>query len=113
LYSILLCGPLIFLEKKPSLITLRKYQQELAKLALKGENTIILTGTNAGKTYVAFHIIVVRSKLDMLVFIYIIYVYSNIEHASLNFTDYALLPLLLCSSNIKLYIYKQNPIEKS
>ena len=57
LYSILLCGPLIFLEKKPSLITLRKYQQELAKLALKGENTIILTGTNAGKTYVAFHII--------------------------------------------------------
>ena len=57
LYSILLCGPLIFLEKKPSLITLRKYQQELAKLALKGENTIILVGTNAGKTYVAFHII--------------------------------------------------------
>jgi len=46
-----------FLEKKPSLITLRKYQQELAKLALKGENIILLVGTNAGKTYVAFHII--------------------------------------------------------
>jgi replicative superfamily II helicase len=29
----------------------------LAKIALKGENTIILAGTNAGKTYVAFHII--------------------------------------------------------
>jgi replicative superfamily II helicase len=29
----------------------------IAKIALKGENTIILAGTNAGKTYVAFHII--------------------------------------------------------
>lgn len=56
LYS-MISVPFIFLEKKPSLITLRKYQQELAELALKGENNIILAGTNAGKTYVAFHII--------------------------------------------------------
>lgn len=47
----------LFSEKKPSLIELREYQRELAKTALQGEHTIILAETNAGKTYVAFHII--------------------------------------------------------
>jgi replicative superfamily II helicase len=52
-----LLGSIFLSERKPSLIELREYQRELAKIALKGENTIILAGTNAGKTYVAFHII--------------------------------------------------------
>jgi ATP-dependent helicase YprA (DUF1998 family) len=52
-----LLGSIFLSERKPSLIELREYQRELAKIALKGENTIILSGTNAGKTYVAFHII--------------------------------------------------------
>lgn len=44
------------LERPPSLVELRSYQQELAEIALKGENTIICAGKNAGKTYVAFHV---------------------------------------------------------
>ncbi|CAC5414135.1 DDX58 [Mytilus coruscus] len=44
-------------ERKPSLIELRKYQEELVETAMTGQNTIICAGTNAGKTYVAYHII--------------------------------------------------------
>ncbi|XP_063446937.1 antiviral innate immune response receptor RIG-I-like [Mytilus trossulus] len=44
-------------ERPPSFTKLRSYQQELAAIALKGENTIICAGQNAGKTYVAFHVI--------------------------------------------------------
>ncbi|CAC5377971.1 IFIH1 [Mytilus coruscus] len=40
-----------------SSIHLRDYQQELAVLALKGDNTLICAGTNAGKTYVALKVI--------------------------------------------------------
>ncbi|VDI82244.1 endoribonuclease Dicer [Mytilus galloprovincialis] len=44
-------------ERQPSLIKLRSYQLELAEIALRGNNTMICAGTNAGKTYVAFHVI--------------------------------------------------------
>ncbi|CAG2251233.1 CSKMT [Mytilus edulis] len=44
-------------ERKPILIELRKYQEELVEIAVSGQNTIICAGTNAGKTYVAYHII--------------------------------------------------------
>ncbi|CAG2251236.1 unnamed protein product [Mytilus edulis] len=44
-------------ERIPSLIKLRKYQEELAEIAVTSQNTIICVGTNAGKTYVAYHII--------------------------------------------------------
>ncbi|VDI64067.1 interferon-induced helicase C domain-containing protein 1 [Mytilus galloprovincialis] len=61
------------IERPPFLIKLRMYQQELAKIALKGENTIICAGTNAGKTYVAFHVIeshlLTNPKAGKIVFI--------------------------------------------
>ncbi|XP_052070218.1 antiviral innate immune response receptor RIG-I-like isoform X5 [Mytilus californianus] len=44
-------------ERKPCLVSLRQYQEELAVIALAGQNTIICAGTNSGKTYIAFHII--------------------------------------------------------
>ncbi|XP_063447550.1 antiviral innate immune response receptor RIG-I-like [Mytilus trossulus] len=51
------CCVLSITERKPSLIELRKYQEELVEIAVSGQNTIICAGTNAGKTYVAYHII--------------------------------------------------------
>lgn len=51
------CFLLELIERKPSLIELRKYQEELVEIAVSGQNTIICAGTNAGKTYVAYHII--------------------------------------------------------
>ncbi|XP_052069151.1 interferon-induced helicase C domain-containing protein 1-like [Mytilus californianus] len=60
------------IERPPSLVELRSYQQELAEIALKGENTIICAGTNAGKTYVAFHVIeshLLKNQRGKVVFI--------------------------------------------
>ena len=44
-------------EQTTTVKTLRKYQEELAEIPLRGENCLICAVTNAGKTLVAFHII--------------------------------------------------------